>query len=201
MKVTGWSQKVQEFMDKYSDIPDMSEKGILIHILDIDGNLRIAMDIGEEARSEALRETIPLALEWRNRLIDYQGKTGFYSNELLIKAIEDDYQNSKQSFGLLRKLTYQNITDALNQVVEDWLYEYLNVTDRSKSEISPYKVKLNFYLNWSSESYPNQLDRVKVLLKTFRINENGIDFFIDTGIDRITNGETPFLYGPPIIRE
>jgi len=47
--------------------------GVYIHIIEFDGRLRVMIEAGEDAGHKELRKANSLALEWRDRLLAWQG--------------------------------------------------------------------------------------------------------------------------------
>lgn len=88
-KITGYSSRATEFIMTNSDDRDPVESmadvkqiepllplhvsGVLIHIIEMDGRLRVMIDVDDDATHENLRSATTIALLWRERLLEWQG--------------------------------------------------------------------------------------------------------------------------------
>ena len=89
-KVEGSSTKATQFVLANSDLSIATEDGIIINIIEMDGWLRIMLEIGQYVSnpSTAIRNAAPLATEWNNRLLDFQGAWRLGGdNELMEKLL------------------------------------------------------------------------------------------------------------------
>jgi hypothetical protein len=73
MKVQGISEKASRFEGANFGLPLASENGVLFRIIEIDNWLRVMIEVDEDTTSKDVRRAIPLALEWRDRLLQWQG--------------------------------------------------------------------------------------------------------------------------------
>ncbi len=118
------TERINKFIEQNSKVPRSIGNKVVLRILENEfGIIFIMLEITEETKTEDLRAAIPLLLNWKKRLIDYQGKTGLYSDNFLLKKISDDHQIMTKRKKLFHEYfnsnrgyaTYKNITNALNQ--------------------------------------------------------------------------------------
>ena len=201
------TERIYKFIDQNSKLPRSIGNKVILRILENEfGILFIMMEITEEAKTEDMRSAIPLLLNWKKRLIKYQGKTGLYSDNFLLKKISDDQQTNTKRWNLLRETsysgrgyaTYKNITNALNQQIEEWLFESESMSYTGSNKSSPYDKILSNYLFFPDENIPNPLLRAKALLRIFRYSEDAIEIDIDTCLETIRNGDLPSEFGFPL---
>ena len=201
------TERIYKFIDQNSKLPRSIGNKVILRILENEfGILFIMMEITEEAKTKDLRAAIPLFLNWKKRLIKYQGKTGLYSDNFLLKKISDDHQTNTKRRNLFREYlfsnrgyaTYKNITNALNQQIEEWLFESESMSYKGSNQSSPYNKILNTYLLLADENIPNPLLRAKALLRIFRYSEDAIEIEIDTCLETIRNGDFPSELGLPL---
>ena len=74
MKVVGLSEKAVQFEGLNSGLAiAIGKTGPIIRVVELDNWLRIMIEVNEEATHENIRELIPYAISWRDRLLEYQG--------------------------------------------------------------------------------------------------------------------------------
>jgi hypothetical protein len=200
MKIGSWSDRVEEFERANSDLPSVTDDGVIIHCVEtLSGPLRICIDVGEGVTGDELKKAIPLALEHRDRLLEFQGRTGLYSNDFLLGNIDRDHKSMRKS----RRRTYASyasIAESINQKISEWMYENSGLPAKLDSEPSLYKKTLDFYLRGAEAQIPDPLERIRELLRLFRFEENQIEEFILEGSENIRAGYQPISQGYPVSR-
>jgi hypothetical protein len=105
------SGKAEKFwIRNAADMPIASE-GVLVHVVDFAGRLVVMMQVDEDTTSENLRDAIPLALSWRDKLLDYQGSK---TNPLA------EWSSMHE-----RGVTYPELARLINHTIAEDLKEYL----------------------------------------------------------------------------
>jgi len=158
------TDRVNNFIEENPDLDQLSKDGIPIRILEMEnGILRIMIDINEDVGHTEIRNATSLALKWRKQLTKFQGRTGIYCGRYLLKLIDRDHKeyiknkeyyenhNIKLPEGYDRLsfkgiASYSQITLALNQKIEIWLYRHLDKPINKPKELSRYRSSLNLYL-------------------------------------------------------
>ena len=170
MKITDRSDKVEEFDKKYPDLNVMSDSGVIIHVIEtIAGPLRIMIDVGEETTSDDLRKAIPLALEWRDSLLEFQGRTGLYSDNSFLASIGEDVSKKARTL----RFPYKEVAKGINSLIIDWLRESCNKPNISQPP--QYRKMLDFHLSGIEQRIPDPVERCRRLLILLRFSEKRFD--------------------------
>jgi hypothetical protein len=193
MKVQGLSEKAMRFRldEKYFNISTVSDSGVLIRFVEIDGWVRVMMEVGEDTGSDALREAIPLALCWRDRLLEWQGPwmrggDNPFLEELCLR------QESGERYG--------SIAGRINRQVEALLQEFLHRLEEFEAAKPNFKTMFDFYM-WQPKANQFSLEHARVLLRAVRIKDDEIEDLLQSGLDNLRAGKPVFDRGYPLSRE
>lgn len=196
---------INEFEKTEPRLSSISKSGVLVYVHELEtGHLRVAIDVREDVNSDQLREAIPLALNWRDKLIRVQGRTGLGTDNGLLWSLDNDLRHDRFNEiwikGERKKagLTYKCIAEAINQVVTEWLYEYLGEPMLANGKVSPYKANLDHHLDGIEMRVPDPIERARKVLKTMRLKDLEIEQEINSGIEAIKLGRYPFDVDTPI---
>lgn len=190
MKVTELSNKAGRFITQNSNIP-LCESEVLIRIIEIDNWLRVVIEVGENATHENLRKANTLALEWRDRLLDYQGPwfgggTNYFKESLFRK-----HERGK---------SYSEIAKMLNDRILEYIINDLENKRRIEKIQQELGEKATFidFLKYQKDNNCMDLfffsfEHAKDILREFSMKEMKIEGFITEIISCLQNGETPAL--------
>lgn len=198
MKITKWSEIVDQFAKENADLPRVEGGVIILCAETLSGPLRIFIDVGEDTTSEQLRNAIPLALKWRDRLLKFQGRYGLYTDNSLLKNFEEDQRTNR--YTNRGEFSYAEIAEALNYKIAGFLYEFTG-RDQPASDPPRYVKTLEFHISGIEERIPDPIERARRLLQVIRFTEEDTSFFIQDGIEQIQNGKKPFRKGYPVSKE
>ena len=164
---------------------------VLIRVIDLDNRLIIMIEVDENVTHEKIRNSIPLAIEWRNRLLEYQGP---WINGGINYFLE--YINSLHK----QKVSYREIAKILNLKIEGYLKEYLKCKEKT------IEFEKDLYYSIYSPELDDQYNQSAInhavdLFTPFRWNDNDIDIWLQSGLDNIQNEKKPFLNETPISRQ
>jgi len=109
MKIDGLSDKALEFQDQNTDLP-IEFEGVDINIVEVNGKLRLMLEIKDNAGIEKIKNSWWLVKSWQDRLLKYQGPTRYLS------------WSGKLGFaGLLARLSSkQKRGQSWAQITKDW---------------------------------------------------------------------------------
>lgn len=191
MKITEWSDRVEQFENIYKNKDLLvSESGVIIHTVEtLSGPLRIMIDVAENATTEKLRNAIPLALKWRDNLIEFQGRYGLYEDDSLFFQIGADLKHRRaiQLYPENPEVTYTEVARAINSLLIDWFLESFNKPPKSNPPM--YRKQLDMYIKGENQIIPNPIERCRKLLTVLRFSENQVKEIEDECIIAIRNGE------------
>ena len=180
MKVQGVSEKAELFLIQNYKLPT-SSNGVLIHVIEIEGHLRVMIDVSENTTHNDLRDAIPLALEWRNRLLEYQGPWLWSGENSFLEELHTRHRNGQ---------SYAELAERINQKVTDCLQKYYQyVVAYYKAVQSQFKT-LDFPL---LKLTPNAfaLDYARMLLQFVSLRDEEISEYLQIALERIAAGEQP----------
>jgi len=193
------SDKVGRFIGSYlgywiKTIPS----GVLFHVVEGSGKLRLMLEVLEDTTTPQLRDAIPVALEWRDRILSWQGPhTGGGGNQFLM-SLDRDHKRGQ---------TYMEIADAINKKVETYLYQHFEFDQEYQTALPTFKT-WGDQGDWlHSKDVPERLGRsfalfhARGLLQAIRVKDAEIDGFLKYGLKRISEGESPFEIGYPVSKD
>jgi hypothetical protein len=195
-KIEGLSTKARQFVFQNPDLQLVTDDGILIQIIDVDGWLHLMLDIGQYVSnpSTAIRKAAKLAAEWNKRLLDYQGAwTGGGDNELMERLLYR-FEHGK---------SYKELAEMVNGKVEEHLREYLAYRAEINERYPEYKTEFDndFYFYVFSTEFKNScmgLNHARDLLRAIGLKDDEIRQELIDGLERIIAGKKPFPPGRPV---
>lgn len=102
------------------DLPQFSNEGIQIRVdKKENGRLCIVVEPGEKTTSRELHTAVPLVMQWRDRLNEFQGRIAVEQNSLLL-SIQEHLADGK---------TYAEIAEIANLRIAEWLCAYSKLAD------------------------------------------------------------------------
>lgn len=173
----------------------VSRHGVLIRPVESSGRICIMIEVGEDATSDDLRHSIPLAIAWRDRLLEYQGPwTGGGDNDYLEGLSR--MQEWGRSYSVLASRLNVKIAGRLRKYVE-----FLRAYESAKASLKTW----GDYWDWQYETknYPYDIDHARSLLLPIRprLGEKGANAILAEGIRRIQAGDNPFPPNFPITKQ
>ncbi len=191
MKVHDLSQKAGEFHGKYFDIPRASDSGVLIWFVEVDDWLRVMIEIGEDITSDDLRSAIPLALLWRDKLLEWQGPWMRGGDNPFLEELSNR-QKSGQS--------YNELANRINRRVASYLQEFADYLKEFEAAKPGFKTMLDFYM-WRSTNNQFSYEHARGLLEALRLKNNEIEEMLKIGLENVQAGKPAFELGYPVSRE
>jgi hypothetical protein len=200
--------KIDEFENAFPKLPHISKSGVIIYVRETTPeSLRVAIDVGEFVTSDQLRDAIPLALEWRDKLIEFQGIIGIGSDYPILRDINNDLSHDYKfrtiwtaKGGTKTGMTYRDVATAINQIISEWLYESV---DKSTpvNETFRYKKILKRHIFGIEERIPDPIERAQKFLKAMRLKDEEIELAISSGLESIKTGNYPFPDDYPLSKK
>lgn len=191
MKIDGLSNKASRFEGANFELRQSTD-GVLVHIVEMDNWLRVMIEVKDTTTHDQLRDVIPLALEWRDRLIEWQGHWTVGGNQGLLETMHQQH-----SFG---ERSYSQIAENLNQQIAELLFENKAWQEEYFAVRESFKTMGDFNLHrWSHNRFA--IGRARFILETMRFPDSEIDEILSEGFKRIMNGEPPFEKEFPISRD
>lgn len=168
---------------------DMDRDGIRIDVLEDDGRLRVVIDVGEDATTEALRAAIPLALDWRDRLLQWQGPWVYGGRTPAMEHLLDRKAGQ----------TYAELASELNARVAGYLRQHIDDLQAFEAERATFKTWGDFDA-WQLRTgrYFGGQTRAHDVLQLAGLKKPAIEAAIGAGLERIRNGREPFEPGEPV---
>lgn len=182
MLVSGLSKKALDFGIGYClNLPRAIEeaKGVMIRVIEIDNRVHVMLDVGEEATFDGIVKGATLALQWRDKLLEWQGPNYNGGPDYLLLTLDN-----KNDMGV----TYKDLANEINQEIvyllkektEYFLFhaQYLLKCLRFKDkEITSFLSEGledidNGYLPYSNKpEYPVTARKVESVLRSWRDNK------------------------------
>lgn len=202
MKITENSKKVKEFEDQYPKLTRATDDDVLIYAIEtINGYIRIFIDVSEDVKTTDLRNAIPDALEWRDKLMEFQGRTGLISGNYLLVKWAKEHENNIRKPQELRHATYFQIAEAINQKIAEWLFEYVGKENIPHSKPSKYSKLLELDFYGIEDRIPDALERATRILKVCRMKDAEIRENLEGGLNQINSGYYPFEEEYPLSKQ
>ena len=210
MKVTGWSNKVDDFVKQNKDLSQVSKDGVDIRIYESrTGILKIAIEFDEHVTSRKLMRAYSTAKKWREKLAKYQGKVFVGEDEDLLRYI-DQFMLKPSKKNLKNRprtqdqhtgyLSYREMASIINALVSDWLNEVAGKKTSIAKDIPGY-TDFMFFVRGIEGKFPDPVLRSKKLLKIFRLEDDFIQIHLEEGLRRIRANKPPFLKDLPLSRK
>jgi hypothetical protein len=190
-----------DFIDSNEDLSLDSRSDVHFHVIRIHGRLHFLMEVGEDTTNQQLRDAIPEALSWSDRLLAYQG----IDTPTLQRA--DDWHKEGR--------TYAQIANAWNEWLEQRLEDHIHF----EKEMVEWKQHWEDWEKFLSELTPEEasevpdvarnpidmemptsdaFDKARRVLKEFYSKKENIDIVLNEGLENIKRGEPPFGIGYPL---
>jgi len=184
-------QKARRFLGKGFFVPAVSDSGVLIRFVEIDNWLRVMIEIGEDTTSDDLRSAIPLALLWRDKLLESQGPWMRGGDNPFLEELSDR-QKSGQS--------YNELANRINQRVGAYLQEFANYLKEFETIKHSFETRLDFYM-WQPKNNQFSYDHARGLLEALRLKDTEIEEMLKIGLENVQAGKPAFELGYPLSRE
>ena len=190
MSIELFSKKVLRFKGANQDLRITGE-GFIIWVVEMDGWLRIMPDIQEDATYENLREAIPLVLQWRDRLMEWQGPWLHGGDNSLLFRLHQRHEHGE---------SYASLAEMINQKSTEYLIEYVQFL-RDLNVALP-KIKTEGDLFWFSKDHDFKdysLFKARNLLIGVRLKEDYVDQVLDDEVNNLIEGNPPsFMKNFPV---
>ena len=186
MKVTERSVKADRFYAVNDDLPRISETGVRISIIEFDKRLCVFLEVGEDTKHNDLRndDTIQLAREWRDRLVEWQGpwQSGGFTHglEKLCRM-----QKHGSSYSELAAMINEKVAKSLQE-----FSEYENEFKLAKPELET--IGYLFLRNSTIGGNYFGFEHAQGLLEMIRLDSVEIDEILNLGLENIRDGNKPF---------
>ncbi len=196
MKVTELSSKAGRFQSTYWDKPIATESGMLIRFVEIGGWLKVMLEIDERTTNQDIRDAAPLLLEWRDRLIDFQGAwNGGGENNFF----------ERLSYMQKHGYSYARLAERLNKRIEEHLNGYIayrqEVDAVHPEEKSNHDKDIFYHVFWlGMNSNSSSLTHAKAVLESLHYKQEDILEIIKSGLESLVNGKSIFSKNYPISR-
>jgi len=177
-------------MQNLHDLSIRTESGVVIHVIEKDNNkLQIMIGVGEETTSEALHDAIPLAIDWRNRLLEWQGRQPTSTDVFLFELHRLNQEGTSPA----------ELAKQINQKVAGYLREYHQYWQERAAMLPQIRGGLGL-LRWALNAGfdPFALHHARDLLRAIGFRDDEIGLHFTHGLKRIDDRETPFLVGEPV---
>ncbi len=179
------TEKVKQFLEANRDLQNfvgedfgLSARDANIVVVDNNGYLQVMIAVGEQTKHETLEKAIPLALQWRERLLKYQG-FGTYNERFLEKLGRRSERGE----------SYQKLADWINCEVAD----HLKVAFKHWQKANTIMVGWEHWQQriLSESAMATEIAIIRQLLKAIRLEDHKIESLWQEGLDRIANGLPP----------
>lgn len=166
---------------------------VLLHTIEIDGWLKVMIEVGEDTRAEQLRKAIPYALELRNKLLEFQGAWSVGGPNAFFESLCDLKD---------RGMTYTKIAQKLKSRVEEHLREAVAFDNELRKALPALKTHGDYFM-WAygedgiyKQHNPESLNHAKAILEMIGMNDKEITEWLEEGIKNIRAGKAPFTQNP-----
>jgi hypothetical protein len=193
MKVDGLSERAMRFQlseDNY-EIPVASTSGVLIRLVELDKWIRVMIEVAEDVTSQELRDAIPLALEWRQRLLMWQGPwMGGGDNPFLEQL--DQRQQAGES--------YRDLSEEINRRAAQLVQEFATYINEYNSVRHEFKTMGDFYM-WQPKANPFALEHARGMLRALQLKDKDIEALLRNALKAVGSELPPFEADYPVSRE
>lgn len=190
LKASEYSEKKYNFRfnDNNSFPLTVSDSGVFIRLIEIDNWVRVFIEVDENTTSDDIRTAIPIALLWRDKLLELQGiwAQGGFLEEL----------SFKHKFGK----SYSYLVNQINKHIESLLQEYENYLKDFEVNKHKFETMFDFYM-WQSKFNQFSFMHAKGMLKTLKLKDSEIDELLKIGLENTESGKPAFEKDYPVCRE
>lgn len=199
--------------------------GVLIDAIEEGGKVSIVLKLTEDTTSKQIKDSIPLVLKWRDRLMEWQGIWLHGGNNLFLIKL-DEYHKGGRS--------YAELAEKINARIAEYLRQHFEFEREYQAALPKFKT-WGDYLDWlhaedDAEDDPRDnpkrlekafaLDHARNLLEGIRYQDDvkaegrkkkgkrpnkerpkDIDAILAEGLKRIAEGKPPFDEDYPVDAE
>jgi hypothetical protein len=163
----------------------------MVRVIELDGWLRVMIEVGEDATFESLRKALPLSLRWRGQLLAYQGPWMRGGDNRLLQRLHEMQQSGE---------SYSELADQVNRKVSELLEEWTR--HRAEYKLAKQQIKDPLdWITWHPSTDPFALERARTFLSALSLKHREIEVQLQAGLERIEGGLAPFEKDYPISRE
>jgi len=191
MKVQDLSKRAMRFKGGNLDIPDVSDSGVFLQFVEIDNWIRVMIQVDEDTTSDDLRKAIPMALMWRDRLLEWQGPWMDGGDNPFLEKLSERQKSGE---------SYKDLANRINQQATMWVHGHVVYNKELEAVKHSFKTMFDFYM-WKSESNPFSLDHARHLLRAVRLKDDEIDELLRTAVDNVQSGKPAFEAEYPVSRD
>lgn len=179
-------------LNKVKNLPPIiSDSSVFIRLVEIDDWVRVLIEVDEDTTSDDLRKAVPLALLWRDKLLELQGIWMKGGNNPFLEVLSLE-QNAGES--------YTNIANRINKRIESLLIEHENYLNDLEANKIKFKTMFDLYL-WKSHFNQFSLSHARDLLKALKLKNSEIDEILKFGLENIRMGKPAFEKEYPVSRD
>lgn len=180
-----------QLSDDNYEVPFATKSGVLMRFIELDRWIRVMIEVSEDTTSQQLREAIPLALEWRQRLLMWQGPwMGGGDNPFL------EQLNYRQKNGE----SYRTLSEGINQRVSTLIQEFVGYSHEYNSVKHEFKTMSDFY-SWRPKSNPFSLEHARDMLRALKLKDKDIEPQLRKALENAESGLPLFEVEYPVSRE
>ena len=193
MRVASVSERAMQFQlsqENYA-VPIATEAGVLIRLVELDGWIRVMVEVGEDATSRDLRGAIPLALQWRDRLLRWQGPWMGGGDTPFLEQLSERQ---------VRGESYRGLADRINERVGELVREFARYIDEYNAAKPRFRTMMDFYL-WQPTSNQFALDHARSMLRALRVGDRDVELLLSQALHNVRAGLPPFEPGYPVSRD
>jgi hypothetical protein len=191
MKVNGLSEQAMRFQGTYWNLPFVSDSGVMVRFIEIDKWLHLMVEIDEDTTSEELRKAIPMALSWRDRLLNWQGPWLRGGDNPFLEELLACQESGE---------TYSNLAERINKRISAYLSEYNQYLLEYEKMRPSFKTMGDFY-SWKPKSNGFSLDHARGVLSALGYKKAIIEDLLLAGLENIRAGRPAFEKNYPVSRE
>lgn len=186
LKVVGTSDDAEQLQLANPDLDLWTDADIPIYLVEENNRLRVMIDVGENDKSSDLRAAIPLALKWRDRLVEWQGTTRTGSSYFL-EELCDLHK---------KKISYQEIANHVTGLIREDVR-------KCSAYITEYDPSLCaedlMFLNWPID-IKGAYTRIRYRLSVLNFSDQEIKKYVDGGLKAIEQNTQSFASEPLLDR-
>jgi hypothetical protein len=186
------SQKAIELERRYGwpagdrpGLPLATAEGVRLYAVERAGRLRIVMEVDEDATHRTLRSALPLALRWRDALLEHQGPWDGGGRNLLLIQLSD-----RQQFGGGPAAAARWLNEKIGNLLKEAL-----AFEREAEAACPRLRTFDDWLEWRPKANPYALVHARDLLCDLGWSKARAEAVVEDGLQRLRCGQRPFV-GP-----
>jgi hypothetical protein len=196
-KVEGLSEKAMQFYAQNTSLFNNAfvKSRLPLRAIEVDGRIRIMIEIDEDTTTNQIRDVAVYALELRDNLLAFQGPWLGGGDNLQLEQLSRYQEHGK---------SYKQLARLINEKTEAYLREYLayrEEVDRLYPDVFKSIFESDFYYHVFSTQFRNNsasLIHARELLRVLAIKDEDVTEILKRGIESIKAGEKPFTEDYPI---